>query len=119
MAGLPTAEDNFRESLLNTLIFDFNATTAHMEAARHFSDQLDTFKRNARTVIQEMSSLGAMLDPLLLELFQTEFHIKFLWGERGSQTTAAQRFKRLTDILTSMAQKIINQPPSVMIAEEV
>lgn len=55
-----------------------------------------------------MSSLGSTLDPSLLELFRTEFHINFLWGERGALTTPNQRFSRLTDILTAMSSKIVN-----------
>ncbi|GBP98244.1 SH2 domain-containing protein 3C [Eumeta japonica] len=108
--GLLQPNDNFPGSLVNTLDFDFNSTTAHLEAARHFLDQVDMFKRNARTVIQEMSSLGSVLDPTLLELFRTEFHINFLWGERGALTTSNQRFARLTDVLNSMAHKLSNQP---------
>lgn len=107
--GLMQPDDTFPNSLMNLLAFDFNATAAHLESARHFPDQVDMFKRNARTVVQEMSSLGPTLDPTLLELFRTEFHINFLWGERGALTTPNQRFARLTDILTAMATKLSNQ----------
>ncbi|KPI91866.1 PREDICTED: breast cancer anti-estrogen resistance protein 3 isoform X2 [Papilio xuthus] len=100
----------FPDSLMNTLNFDFSVTNAHLDAARLFPSQIDIFKRNARTVIQSMSQLGPVLDPVLLELFKTEFHINFLWGERGALTTPSQRFARLTDILTTMATKITNQP---------
>jgi SH2 domain-containing protein 3C len=103
-------DDSFPHSLMNSMEFDFNATSAHLEAARHFPDQVDMFKRNARTVIQEMSSLGPSLDPTLLELFRTEFHINFLWGERGALTTPYQRFARLTDILSAMSSKLAHQP---------
>ncbi|XP_046977182.1 breast cancer anti-estrogen resistance protein 3 homolog [Vanessa cardui] len=109
--GLMQPDDSFATSLMNSLEFDFNATAAHLEAARLFPQQVDMFKRNARTVVQEMSSLGPMLDPILLELFKTEFHINFLWGERGALTGPNQRFSRLTDILTAMASKLANQPP--------
>ncbi|VVC89117.1 unnamed protein product [Leptidea sinapis] len=109
--GLMQADDNFEGSLMNTLEFDYSATAAHLEAARHFPEQVEMFKRNARTVVQEMSSLGPTLDPTLLELFRSEFHINFLWGERGALTTPNQRFARLTDILTAMASKLSSQPP--------
>lgn len=109
--GLLQPDETFPSSLMSSLEFDFNATAAHLEAARLFPQQIDTFKRNARTVVQEMSSLGPMLDPILLELFRTEFHINFLWGERGALTSPNQRFARLTDILTAMATKLANQPP--------
>lgn len=106
-------DDTFPSSLMNSLEFDFNATAAHLDTARHFPDQVEMFKRNARTVVQEMSSLGPTLDPVLLELFRTEFHINFLWGERGALTTPNQRFARLTDILSAMATKLANQQPDV------
>lgn len=104
-------DETFPGSVVNTLDFDFNATAAHLEGARHFPEQVDMFKRNARTVVQEMSSLGPILDPKLLELFKTEFHINFMWGERGALTTPNQRFVRLTDILTNMANKLASQLP--------
>lgn len=107
--GLMQPDETFPGSVVNTLDFDFDATAAHLEAARQFPEQVDMFKRNARTVVQEMSSLGPILDPKLLELFKTEFHINFMWGERGALTTPNQRFVRLTDILTSMANKLANQ----------
>lgn len=109
--GLMTPEETFPGSLFNCMDMDFYATAAHLESARNYPDQIETFKRNARTVVQEMSSLGPTLDPSLLELFRTEFHINFLWGERGALTIPNQRFARLTDILTSMATKLANQPP--------
>ncbi|KAL0852322.1 hypothetical protein ABMA28_000528 [Loxostege sticticalis] len=111
--GLMPPDDTFPSSLMNSLEFDFNATAAHLETARHFPNQVEMFKRNARTVVQEMSSLGPTLDPTLLELFRTEFHINFLWGERGALTTPYQRFARLTDILTAMANKLASQPADV------
>lgn len=109
--GLMQPDETFPGSVVNTLDFDFNATAAHLEVARHFPEQVDMLKRNARTVVQEMSSLGPILDPKLLELFNTEFHINFMWGERGALTTPNQRFVRLTDILTSMANKLASQLP--------
>ncbi|KPJ08995.1 Breast cancer anti-estrogen resistance protein 3-like [Papilio machaon] len=104
-------DETFPNSLMNTVKYDFTTTFAHLDAVRHFADQVDTFKRNGRTVIQVMSQLGPVLDPILLELFKTEFHINFLWGERGALITPSQRFARLTDVLTSMAAKLVNQPP--------
>lgn len=109
--GVMQPDDTFPNSLVNTLDFDFTSTAAHLDAARHFPNQVDMFKRNARTVIQVMSQLGPLLDPVLLELFKTEFHINFLWGERGALTTPNQRYARLTDILTTMAAKLANQTP--------
>lgn len=81
------------------------SVSTHLDMARKFPDQVSTFRRNARTVVQEMSSLGCMLDPLLLDIFHTEFHIKFLWGNRGASAPALERRDKLTNILTNMSQK--------------
>ncbi|XP_068619727.1 SH2 domain-containing protein 3C [Battus philenor] len=105
-------DDTYRFSLMNTFDFDFTTTAAHLDAARHFAEQVGTFKRNARTAVQEMSSSGPALDPILIELFQTEFHINFLWGERGALTRPNQRFARLFDILTAMASKVAQKSVS-------
>lgn len=109
--GLKQPDETFPESVVNTLNFNFHATAAHLDAARQFPEQVDMFKRNARTVVQKISIHGPIYEPNLLELFQTEFHINFLWGERGALTTPNQRFVRLTDILTNMANKLASELP--------
>lgn len=90
---------------LNTVDFGLSVVASHLEMARKFPEQIQLYRRNARTVVQEMSSLGPVYDPMLLELFQTEFHIRFLWGARGALIAFGERHSRLSQVLSAMSQK--------------
>lgn len=92
---------------MNSLEFDFNATAAHLEAARNLPQQAEALRRRARPVLQPSTAPS----PTLLELFRTEMAAVFLWGERGARSPSNQRFARLTDVLTAMAAKLAARPP--------
>lgn len=40
--------------------------------------------------------------------FRTEFHIKFLWGSKGSQLSAEERHTKFEQVLGMMADKLAN-----------
>ncbi|OWR41991.1 hypothetical protein KGM_203032 [Danaus plexippus plexippus] len=105
--GLLQPDDTFPNSLMNSLEFDFNATAAHLEAARNLPQQAEALRRRARPVLQPSTAPS----PTLLELFRTEMAAVFLWGERGARSPSNQRFARLTDVLTAMAAKLAARPP--------
>lgn len=108
--GLLEPEESFPGSLALNTELDLFAAAATLAAARRLPDQLATFRRNARTVVQELSALGPALDPALLDLFRPEFHARFLWGARGAASPAPQRLARLTDVVSSMAARLAAQP---------
>jgi len=96
-------------SALNTCIIpwevnstDFGLATmfAHLEATRKFGELLPTFRRNAEIVLQD-----AKLDDLLLDMFRTEFHLRFLWGSRGAAVHAAERHLKFEQVLSVMSEK--------------
>lgn len=45
------------------------------------------------------------MDDLLLDMFRTEFHLKFLWGSKGSAVNVLQRYKKFEQILNVMSAK--------------
>lgn len=45
------------------------------------------------------------VDDLLLDMFRTEFHLKFLWGSRGASVSANDRHSKFEQVLTVMSEK--------------
>lgn len=64
---------------------------------------IPTYQRNAEIVLSE-----ARLDELTLDIFKTEFQLKFLWGSRGAFASANERHTKFEQVLTVMAEKYCN-----------
>lgn len=41
----------------------------------------------------------------LLEIFSTEFHLRFLWGSKGATVESAERYRKFEQLLTLMAER--------------
>lgn len=84
---------------------DFGLTTLlnHMETARKYLELSSTYQRNAEIVLGE-----ARMDELTLDMFKTEFLLKFLWGSRGAFANAQERHAKFEQVLTVMAEKYCN-----------
>ncbi|XP_063700287.1 breast cancer anti-estrogen resistance protein 3 homolog [Culicoides brevitarsis] len=82
---------------------DFGLTTmfAHLDSARTFINNLPLYKKNAQIAMSDTSRADALLE----EVFRTEFHIKFLWGSRGSSVAAIDRHTKFEQVLSAMAEK--------------
>lgn len=78
-----------------------------MEAARKYLDQIPLYERNAKVAI---GATPSHVDDILLDLFRTEFHIKFLWGARGAMAPYYERHSKLSDILDTMAERYLTPP---------
>uniref|UniRef100_A0AAR5Q376 SH2 domain-containing protein n=1 Tax=Dendroctonus ponderosae TaxID=77166 RepID=A0AAR5Q376_DENPD len=81
---------------------DFGLTTLfkHLQTARKYMNMQHMFQRNAEIVLKE-----ARTDELTLDMFKTEFHLKFLWGSRGACASAPERHAKFEQVLTVMAEK--------------
>lgn len=90
----------------NTQDFGLSTLLSHLEAARKFLDSLATFQRNAEIVLGE-----ARMEDLTLEMFKTEFQIKFLWGSRGAFAAATDRYIKFEQLLDVVADKYCNNIP--------
>ncbi|KAF5297702.1 hypothetical protein FQA39_LY12033 [Lamprigera yunnana] len=90
----------------NTQDFGLSILLAHLESSRKFLDSLSTFQRNAEIVLGE-----ARMEDLTLDMFKTEFQMKFLWGSRGAFAVAVDRFIKFEQILDVMAEKYCNNIP--------
>lgn len=76
---------------------------AHLNGSRHFCRSQSTFRRNAEIVLAD-----SKIDELLLDMFRTEFHLKFLWGSRGAMVAAVERHLKFEQILGVMSEKCEN-----------
>ena len=88
--------------------FGLDALTNHMNLIRSWSANAALYRRNQRTVLE-----GVAFDPTLLDMFRTEFHLKFLWGSKGAAAAAAdgqQRYEKFHHVLNALSERC--QPSS-------
>lgn len=87
----------------NTQDFGLSTLLAHLEATRKALNLRATYQRNAEIVLGE-----ARIEELTLDMFKTEFLMKFLWGSRGALAPTAERHAKFEQILDVMAEKYCN-----------
>lgn len=80
--------------------FGLGTLLAHLEAARKFLNSSAAFQRNAEIVLEE-----ARMEELTLEMFRSEFQMKFLWGSRGAYAASGERHSKFEQVLNVMADK--------------
>lgn len=73
---------------------------SHLENSRRLIDGLPLYRRNAEIVLEDCRN-----DELLSDAFRTEFHIKFLWGSRGSVVAPEERHLKFAQVLDAMFEK--------------
>lgn len=84
----------------STSDFGLGTLFAHLEAARKFGEATNSFRRNSEIVLGD-----SKVDELLLDMFRTEFHLKFLWGSRGAMVSAQERHSKFEQVLSAMSEK--------------
>uniref|UniRef100_A0A336LT25 CSON004076 protein n=1 Tax=Culicoides sonorensis TaxID=179676 RepID=A0A336LT25_CULSO len=84
--------------------FGLSIMFSHLDSARTFISNMQLYKKNAQIILADTSRS----DDLLEEVFRTEFHIKFLWGSKGSCVAAMDRHSKFEQVLTAMADKFCN-----------
>lgn len=88
---------------MNTKDFGLSTLLSHLSNARKFTNLSATFQRNAEIVLGE-----ARIEELTLDLFKTEFQLKFLWGSRGAYADSHDRHVKFQQVLNVMAEKYCN-----------
>lgn len=104
----PTEQNSLSISCLslwesNTQDFGLTTLLNHLEAARKYMNSSASYQRNAEIVLWE-----ARMDELTVDMFRTEFQMKFLWGSRGAFSTVNERHARFEQVLTALADKYCN-----------
>lgn len=87
----------------NTQDFGLSTLLSHLSTARKFMTLCPTYQRNAEIVLGE-----ARIEELTLDMFKTEFHLKFLWGSRGAIADPQERHTKFEQVLDVLADKYCN-----------
>ncbi|XP_018319625.1 SH2 domain-containing protein 3C isoform X2 [Agrilus planipennis] len=90
----------------NSQDFGLSILHYHLEAARKFLDLSPTFQRNAEIVLSE-----AKMEDLTLDMFKTEFLLKFLWGSQGARADFFERHQKFENLLDLMVERYCTKPP--------
>ncbi|XP_076316031.1 breast cancer anti-estrogen resistance protein 3 homolog isoform X2 [Tachypleus tridentatus] len=72
----------------------------HLEMGRIFIQQSSTYRRNSEMVLGNLKCHNQLLD-----LFRTEFHLRFLWGAKGATVEASERCSKFNQLLTVMSER--------------
>lgn len=91
----------------STLDYGLSAMFAHLESGRKFAGMLPSYRRNAEIILGDCK-----IDELILDMFRTEFHLKFLWGSRGAAVCSTERHAKFEQVLTVMSQKCEPSEPT-------
>ncbi|XP_060564004.1 breast cancer anti-estrogen resistance protein 3 homolog isoform X3 [Ruditapes philippinarum] len=73
----------------------------HLDLARVVTAQCGVYRVTGNTVIK-----GLEPDQEKLEMFQTEFYLRFLWGFKGAGVARAERHNKFIMLLTAYSEKI-------------
>ncbi|RWS31108.1 Breast cancer anti-estrogen resistance protein 3-like protein [Leptotrombidium deliense] len=80
--------------------FGLQQLFSHLESGRQIVVQCNLFKRNSEIVLDSI-----FFEELLLDMFTTEFHRRFLWGFRGSVAESCERYSKFEQVLTLLSVK--------------
>lgn len=75
-----------------------STTFGHLDNIRKCLKNYGTIHRNAEIVLE-----GARMEEMMIDLFRTEFHKKFLWGSTGALAPFDERHRNMDQILTVLA----------------
>jgi len=87
-------------SSINGPDFGLDLLASHMDLIRSWSLNLPVYLRNSRKALQEVQ-----FDEVLMDVFRTEFHAKFLWGSRGASADRDQRHNKFEQVLKVFSEK--------------
>ncbi|XP_061752403.1 SH2 domain-containing protein 3C-like [Nerophis ophidion] len=77
----------------------------HLEAARTVAQLGDVYRSNAESKLQ-----GFQEQDDILEVFQTDFQMRLLWGSRGAVESQAPRYAKFQQVLTALSNRL--EPPA-------
>ncbi|GFT75537.1 breast cancer anti-estrogen resistance protein 3 homolog [Nephila pilipes] len=72
----------------------------HLEIGRAITQQWPMYKRNSEIVLEHVK-----YDDLMLDMFRTEFQMKFLWGSKGCYVAAKERYSKFSQVLDVMSER--------------
>jgi len=80
--------------------YGLNILLSQMELGRQLVHEWDNFQRNGQIVLD-----GLKFEHLILDMFRTEFHRRFLWGRRACNVPFMERYEKFKQVLDFLSQK--------------
>ncbi|KAK3883476.1 hypothetical protein Pcinc_012175, partial [Petrolisthes cinctipes] len=80
---------------------------SHLEDARAMTQNLTLYRRNADHILPPPTSDPRHVpDELTLDMFRTEFHLKFLWGSKGALLSGSEeRHAKFHEVLVKLSER--------------
>lgn len=91
---------NFDIGSNNSSDFGLQLLEDHLEVGRYIIQQFPTFKQNGKITLQNVK-----YENILLDMFSTEFHLRILWGFRGSVVAEEERYSKFQKVLVLLHNK--------------
>ncbi|KAB7506102.1 Breast cancer anti-estrogen resistance protein 3-like protein, partial [Armadillidium nasatum] len=73
---------------------------SHLQEGRMFTQNLTLYKRNAELLLGDMKHM----DELTLDMFRSEFHLKFLFGSRAAFADNDQRMPKFQKVIATLSE---------------
>ncbi|XP_068208188.1 breast cancer anti-estrogen resistance protein 3 homolog isoform X3 [Palaemon carinicauda] len=80
----------------------------HLQEVRAVTQTLPLYRRNADHILSD----SIIVDDLTLDMFRSEFHLKFLWGSTGATGDSEGRHAKFQRFITSLSERC-EPPPGV------
>lgn len=80
----------------------------HLQEARAITQNLPLYRRNADHILSDSN----ILDDLTLDMFRSEFHLKFLWGSKGATVDSEERHAKFQRVISTLSERC-EPPPGV------
>ncbi|XP_063065814.1 SH2 domain-containing protein 3C [Engraulis encrasicolus] len=77
---------------------------SHLETGRTIAHHGGVYRTNAETKLTDLHESSD-----LCEIFSTEFQMRLLWGQRGSEGCQVERYSKFDKVLTALSHKL--EPP--------
>lgn len=78
----------------------------HLQEARAITQNLTLYKRNAEHILSDSYTL----DDLTLDIFRSEFHLKFLWGSKGATVESEERHVKFQKVVSTLSERCEPSP---------
>ena len=73
----------------------------HLQEARSIGQSLSLYKRNAQLILGESTS---HMDDMTLDIFRTEFHLKFLFGSKAAAVDSHERMAMFQRVIMTLSE---------------
>ncbi|XP_069999873.1 breast cancer anti-estrogen resistance protein 3 homolog isoform X3 [Penaeus vannamei] len=78
----------------------------HLQEARAITQNLSLYKRNSEHILSDSN----ILDDLTLDMFRSEFHLKFLWGSKGATVESEERHVKFQKVVSTLSERCEPSP---------